>query len=42
MQEKPNIVFIMTDDQGPWAFGAAGDLNARPPNLDQLCKQRCR
>ena len=42
MQEKPNIVFIMTDDQGPWAFGAAGDLNARTPNLDQLCKQGCR
>ena len=39
MQEKPNIVFIMTDDQGPWAFGAAGDLNARTPNLDRLCKQ---
>jgi len=33
---RPNIVFIMTDDQGPWAMGAAGDPNAITPNLDQL------
>lgn len=34
--ERPNIVFIMTDDQGPWAFGAAGDPNAVTPNVDRL------
>ncbi len=33
---RPNIVFIMTDDQGPWALGAAGDPNAVTPNLDRL------
>jgi len=34
--EKPNIIFILTDDQAPWAFGASGDLNADTPNMDQL------
>jgi len=33
---RPNIVFIMTDDQGPWALSATGDPNARTPHLDQL------
>ncbi|MBW1890444.1 MAG: sulfatase-like hydrolase/transferase [Deltaproteobacteria bacterium] len=33
---NPNIIFILTDDMGPWAFGAAGDKNARTPNLDKL------
>ncbi len=33
---RPNFVFIMTDDQGPWALGAAGDPNAVTPNLDRL------
>lgn len=33
---RPNIVFILTDDQGPWALGAAGDPNAVTPNLDRL------
>jgi len=40
--EKPNILFIMTDDQGPWAFGAAPDLNARTPNIDRLVAQGAR
>ena len=35
-KSRPNIIFIMTDDQGPWAFGAAPNPNARTPNLDRL------
>ena len=35
----PNILFIMTDDQGPWSLGVAGDPNARTPHLDQLRTQ---
>ncbi|MEZ6054824.1 MAG: sulfatase-like hydrolase/transferase, partial [Planctomycetaceae bacterium] len=35
-REHPNIVFIVTDDQGPWAMGAAGDPNAVTPNMDRL------
>ncbi len=34
--ERPNILFIMTDDQGPWALGATGDPNALTPNVDRL------
>lgn len=34
--DRPNFVFIVTDDQGPWALHAAGDPNAVTPNLDRL------
>ena len=33
---RANIIFIMTDDQGPWAFGAAPNVNAHTPNIDRL------
>lgn len=32
----PNIVFILTDDQGYWAMGCAGNPEIRTPNLDAL------
>jgi choline-sulfatase len=35
-ETRPNIVFIMTDDQAPWAVGAAGRPDVRTPNLDRL------
>ncbi len=31
-----NILFILTDDQGPWALGCAGNDEIRTPNLDRL------
>ena len=34
--EKPNIVFILTDDQGYWALGCYGNSEIRTPNLDTL------
>ncbi|MBR9775732.1 MAG: sulfatase-like hydrolase/transferase [Cytophagales bacterium] len=34
--QRPNILFILTDDQAPWAFGASGDPNAYTPNIDKL------
>jgi len=39
---RPNIIFVMVDDQGPWAYGAAGDPNARTPTLDRLCQEGAR
>ena len=39
---KPNIIFIMTDDQAPWAFGAAPNPQARTPNMDRLCAEGAR
>ncbi|MDO6437498.1 sulfatase-like hydrolase/transferase [Cyclobacterium sp. 1_MG-2023] len=35
-EDRPNILFILTDDQAPWAFGASGDPNAYTPNIDKL------
>jgi arylsulfatase A-like enzyme len=32
----PNIVFILSDDQGAWAMGCAGNKEVKTPNLDRL------
>ena len=37
--EKPNIIFVLTDDQAPWAFGLSGDPNALTPVMDRLATQ---
>jgi len=34
--DRPNVIFILTDDQGPWALGCAGNDEIRTPNLDRL------
>jgi len=39
---RPNIIFIMTDDQGPWAFGDAPNPDAYTPNMDKLRRQGVR
>jgi uncharacterized sulfatase len=36
---RPNILFIQTDDQGPWALGISGNRDAHTPNLDRLFSQ---
>lgn len=33
---KPNILFILSDDQGPWALGCAGNAEIHTPHLDDL------
>lgn len=38
MDKKPNIVFILTDDQGAWAMGCAGNTDIFTPNLDRLAQ----
>ncbi|GBD35151.1 Arylsulfatase [bacterium HR36] len=37
--QKPNILFLMTDDQGPWALGLSGQSLARTPHLDRLFRE---
>ncbi|MFQ5733317.1 MAG: sulfatase-like hydrolase/transferase, partial [Planctomycetaceae bacterium] len=37
--ENPNILFLFTDDQAPWALGLSGHPHAKTPNLDRLFKQ---
>ena len=36
MAKKPNIVFILSDDQGPWAMHCAGNEELQTPNLDRI------
>jgi len=36
--EKPNIIFIFTDDQAPNTFGAAGNPSIKTPNLDRMIR----
>lgn len=36
---RPNILFILTDDQAPWALGASGHPHAKTPHMDRLFNQ---
>ena len=36
---RPNILFISTDDQAPWAIGASGNKQAITPHMDRLVSQ---
>ena len=38
-ERRPNVLFILTDDQAPWALGVSGHPHADTPNLDKLFKQ---
>ncbi len=35
---RPNIVFILTDDQASWTLGCYGNAQAHTPNLDRLVR----
>jgi len=35
---QPNVIFILTDDQGPWAAGCYGNPEIRTPNIDRLAR----
>ena len=34
--QTPNIIFILSDDQGAWAMGCAGNDELDTPNLDRI------
>ena len=40
--KKPNVLFILTDDQGIWSMGCYGNSEIQTPNLDKLAKQGVR
>jgi choline-sulfatase len=42
VSRRPNIVFIMSDDQGSWAMGCAGNEEIRTPNIDSLAAEGMR
>lgn len=39
---RPNVLFILSDDQGPWAMGCAGNPEIETPNLDRLAAEGLR
>lgn len=39
VEEQPNILFIMTDDQAQWAMGAYGNSEIHTPNMDRLAAE---
>ncbi len=39
---RPNVIFILTDDQGPWAAGCYGNPEIRTPNIDALAESGVR
>lgn len=42
MPERPNILFILSDDHGHWGDGCAGNSKIRTPNLDKLAARGTR
>ena len=37
--DRPNVVFVYTDDQAGWALGLAGHPHASTPNMDKLFRR---
>ena len=37
---KPNILIILTDDQGRGDYSAFGTKDIHTPNIDRLCQER--
>jgi uncharacterized sulfatase len=37
--DRPNIIFVFTDDQASWALGASGNPLAKTPHMDRLAKE---
>lgn len=40
--ERPNILFVLSDDQGAWALGSAGNQDIQTPVLDRLATEGAR
>lgn len=40
--KQPNVVFIISDDQGFWSLGCAGNPEIRTPNIDRLAAEGIR
>ena len=39
MKTKPNIIFVLTDDQGAWAVESDKNHDIKTPNLTRLAKE---
>jgi len=36
---RPNVLMIVTDDQGAWSMGCSGNRDAHTPNMDRLAAE---
>src|SRR5262249_31565744 len=41
-ERPPNLVFILTDNQGAWTLGCYGNPDIRTPNIDRLATEGVR
>lgn len=41
-KQRPNVVLILTDNQGAWTLGCYGNNDIRTPNIDRLARQGMR
>src|SRR6187455_2115099 len=41
-REQPNLVFILTDNQGAWTLGCYGNPDIRTPNIDRVAGEGIR
>ena len=42
MPDRPNVIVILTDDQGPWALGCCGNHELQTPHIDRLASEGVR
>lgn len=40
--KRPNIVFLLSDDQGWWSLGCTGNKEIHTPNIDRLAREGMR
>ncbi len=40
--DRPNVIFILSDDYGPWGMGCAENPEIRTPNLDRMADRGMR
>ena len=40
--DRPNLLFIVADDQAEWAMGCSGHKEAKTPNMDRLAREGVR
>ena len=39
---RPNVIFILTDNQGAWTLGCYGNPDIRTPHIDRLAAEGTR
>lgn len=40
--DRPNLLFIVADDQAEWVMGCSGNKDAKTPNMDRLAREGVR